>query len=205
MLSLFAISYTLVCSTSSRGGIGKSCDAMIGRRQLLQSCVAVLPFAVFPENAVASQGINIDDSTKVAIIKAKALREMVRRRAQQRRSMPMDVTTAANNYKSLSMEVLKQRDALLLPLQAKLTDIAAKAVLPDEQKQQLALQPLLLKGHLLELDQALTESKFDVYVSKTTKSTYLGGKVERELEEVCETLDDFLAIAAGKTVDMRSD
>ena len=35
--------------------------------------------------------------------------------------------------------------------------------------------------------------------------TYPGGKVERELEEVCETLDDFLALAAGRSVEARPD
>ena len=35
--------------------------------------------------------------------------------------------------------------------------------------------------------------------------TYPGGKVERELEEVCETLDDFVALAAGQTVPPRVD
>eukprot|EP00630_Chrysocystis_fragilis_P012414 CAMPEP_0197408318 /NCGR_PEP_ID=MMETSP1165-20131217/28264_1 /TAXON_ID=284809 /ORGANISM="Chrysocystis fragilis, Strain CCMP3189" /LENGTH=287 /DNA_ID=CAMNT_0042934745 /DNA_START=32 /DNA_END=897 /DNA_ORIENTATION=+ len=50
------------------------------------------------------------------------------------------------------------------------------------------LQPLLLKGHMLELDQALASPEgFAQYVSKTTGDTYPGGKVERELEEAVET------------------
>lgn len=55
-----------------------------------------------------------------------------------------------------------------------------------------ALQPLLMKGHMLELDQALASGEgFKTYVSKTTGDTYPGGKVERELEEAVETARDY--------------
>ena len=60
-----------------------------------------------------------------------------------------------------------------------------------------------MKGHLFELDQALKEFKFEEYKSKTTGSTYLGGKVERELEEVCETADDFISLAYGRPIEQR--
>ena len=51
--------------------------------------------------------------------------------------------------------------------------------------------------------QALKEYKFDAYTSKTTGATYPGGKVERELEEVCETADDFINLAYGRAVEAR--
>lgn len=60
---------------------------------------------------------------------------------------------------------------------------------------------MLLKGHYSELDEAVASpTGFDEYVSKSNKKTYAGGKVERELEEVVETADEFLALmaAAGK-------
>ena len=69
----------------------------------------------------------------------------------------------------------------------------------------LARQPEFLKGHLSELEFYLKKSQFDEYVSKTTGETYPGGKVERELEEVCDTASDFLALAAGKPVPVRAD
>ena len=46
--------------------------------------------------------------------------------------------------------------------------------------------------------QALKGAKFDAYISKSTGRTYPGGKVERELEEIGETCDDFLTLALGK-------
>ena len=52
--------------------------------------------------------------------------------------------------------------------------------------------------------QALKAYKFDSYTSKTTGSTYPGGKVERELEEVCETADDFINLAYGRAVEGRA-
>ena len=62
--------------------------------------------------------------------------------------------------------------------------------------EEAALQPLLMRGHLLELDQALGSSDaFEPYVSKTTKENYPGGKVERELEEALETADAYCNLA----------
>jgi hypothetical protein len=46
--------------------------------------------------------------------------------------------------------------------------------------------------------QALKEAKFEAYISKRTGKTYPGGKVERELEEIEETCDDFLTLALGR-------
>jgi len=58
---------------------------------------------------------------------------------------------------------------------------------PDE-----TIQPQIMKGHMLELDEALrSPDGFTEYVSKTTKDTYPGGKVERELEEAVETAEDY--------------
>lgn len=54
------------------------------------------------------------------------------------------------------------------------------------------VQPLLMKGHMLELAEALkAPDGFKEYVSKTTGDTYPGGKVERELEEAVETAEDY--------------
>ena len=41
------------------------------------------------------------------------------------------------------------------------------------------------------------KSKFEAYTSKRSGRDYPGGKVERELEEISETCDDFLTLAAG--------
>ena len=74
--------------------------------------------------------------------------------------------------------------------------------LPEEKQKRAELLPLLLKGHYLELDQAVESATgFDEYASKSQGGkVYPGGKVERELEEVVETAEEFLALmaAAGK-------
>ena len=85
-----------------------------------------------------------------------------------------------------------------------MTAAAAAIALPDAERQkQLSNQPLLLKGHLAELGVALDQASFDPYTSKTTEDLYPGGKVERELEEVCDTAADFLALAAGREAPQR--
>ena len=129
--------------------------------------------------------------------------------AANRRLLPLDPTPGVNNYASLTDKVKRDRERVLLPLQAAMVATASAAGsagrLPDELQKQLALQPLLMKGHLLELEQALVEGRFDEYASKRTGETYPGGRVERELEEVCETADDFLALAAGRAAPVRVD
>lgn len=39
------------------------------------------------------------------------------------------------------------------------------------------------------------DSGFETYTSKRTGATYKSGKVERELEEVIETAEEYIAIA----------
>ena len=81
---------------------------------------------------------------------------------------------------------------------------AGAAGLPEDVLKALKLQPSFMKGHLLELDTALAANQFDEYKSKTTGSVYPGGKVERELEEVCDTADDFINLAFGRAVEQRA-
>jgi len=62
----------------------------------------------------------------------------------------------------------------------------------NEGNEKASLQPLLMKGHMLELADALASPDgFAEYVSKTTGDTYPGGKVERELEEAADTAQDY--------------
>lgn len=78
-------------------------------------------------------------------------------------------------------------DSTLYPLQAKMLALA-----PDGSDARTQAQ--LMQGHLLELKQALAQADFAEYTSKRTKQVYPGGKVERELEEVSETFDDFMRL-----------
>lgn len=166
---------------------------------LAASCVPPAAYAAAPAGSVPAE-------IKTLATKAKALREAVHTGAGDRRKSPMDAAPGANNYDKLTARVLRDKEAVLLPLQAALAAYAATASLPNpEFQKQLALQPLLMKGHLLELDQAVAERKWEEYVSKTTGRTYPGGKVERELEEVSDTIDDFFELAANRPPPKRED
>ena len=51
-----------------------------------------------------------------------------------------------------------------------------------------------LKGHMLELDEAMAlpdDGGYAAYLSKSQGKTYNGGRVERELEEVLETTERY--------------
>lgn len=41
-----------------------------------------------------------------------------------------------------------------------------------------------------------SKQQFDEYISKTTGKTYAAGRVERELEEVTETVEEFVQLMA---------
>mmetsp|Transcript_3169 Transcript_3169/g.8186 ORF Transcript_3169/g.8186 Transcript_3169/m.8186 type:complete len:178 (+) Transcript_3169:17-550(+) len=95
---------------------------------------------------------------------------------------------------STATKVLTAKERTLVPLRTAmeknpLNDDAAK------------LQPLLMKGHMLELDEALASAEgFKPYTSKTTGDTYPGGKVERELEEAVETARDYCGLVDCDTL-----
>lgn len=200
--STVPVNRDLVVNTATRNG------GSIGRRQFVSGALATV-FAgscmSTPAYAAARAG-SMPAEIKLLATKAKALREAVRTGAGERRKSPMDMAPGVNNYEKLTTRVLRDREAVLLPLQAALAAYAATASLPNSEFQkQLALQPLLMKGHLLELDQAVAQLQFDQYVSKSTGRTYPGGKVERELEEVSDTIDDFFELAANRPAPQHED
>ena len=58
-------------------------------------------------------------------------------------------------------------------------------------------EALNMKGHLMELGCFVAKNDFEPYTSKTTGDTYPGGKPERELEEVEETVSEFIALSSS--------
>jgi hypothetical protein len=182
--------------------------ARLSRRAVVPSALAALALPAASASAASADLALAQDVTAVKLlaVKAKALRATVRSSAGNRRSLPMDATPGVNNYASTTLAVRRAQAQVLVPLQAKMSAVAAAPTgLPDELQKSLALQPLLMKGHLLELEQALGAYAFAEYRSKTTGDVYPGGKVERELEEVCETADDFLELLRGRAVAPRED
>lgn len=72
----------------------------------------------------------------------------------------------------------------ITPCQQKLQEVAAKLKLEGEAQTKVESLPLLMKGHMLELAQAIDSGKADAQA--------------REVEEVQETLADFLKLASSK-------
>ena len=185
-------------------GLLEQQTATLSRRAVLPSAVA---FATAPGLARAEQTPPPTiEQIKVLRANAKVQRATVRSSSGNRRLLRLDPRPGFNNYASVTDTVVRAQASVLVPLQAAMATFAATpSGLPDDVQKQLATQALLLKGHLLELNDALGKYQFDEYVSKTTKMTYSGGKVERELEEVCDTVDDYMALARGEAVEQRED
>lgn len=75
----------------------------------------------------------------------------------------------------------------IIPLQAKMAEVAAKLKLQATADQtRVELLPLLMKGHILELTQAIKETK--------AESQF------KEVEEVQETLTEYLKLASSKYI-----
>ena len=172
----------------------------VTRRQALSAASAASAASACSALPVSAKGNALaDEELRLLIVKAKELRSAVRTGAAARRKLPMDPTPGVNNYVPLTSKIERGTTTVLLPLQAKLSAVAAAAPLADEElKKALVQQPMLLTGHLSELKYYLGKHAFEPYTSKTTGKTYPGGKVERELEEVEETCDDFLTLLSGK-------
>lgn len=179
------------------------------RRETLAKFVAAAGAGAVSNADAASAArppVLIDDKSLVLLSKARALRDSTRIGAAARRKLPFDPTPGANNYPVLTKSLRYSQTNVLVPLQEAMTRIASGdlSALPEEQRKAFALQPVLMKGHMFELDQALGSFQFDTYVSKTTKETYPGGKVERELEEIAETCEDFFLLSRGKPPPQRN-
>jgi hypothetical protein len=81
--------------------------------------------------------------------------------------------------------VLNYLETYIKPLQVKMEKIAGKLQLSSEEDQKRAQTlPLLMKGHILELSQAIKEQK--------------SAFEAREVEEVQETMAEFLKLSSSK-------
>jgi len=149
------------------------------RRSFLARTVSAAAVVVLEGPAAPSFGQGATLETVEALGgKSKALRRLVR-----------------NTQGKAKKEVIRATEEVLIPLQAAMIEVAPTLGLEGEFQRQAETQPLLLKGHLIELQEAVDNAQFSEYVSKRTKDSYPGGKVERELEEVEETIDEFLRLA----------
>lgn len=180
----------------------------VSRRRVLECAPFVAVSAAVPLPAIAIAAPL--DKIKKLSVKARSLRTYVRQAAASRRRVVKD--PASGNYADIVNTVMRGRKEVLLPLQAAITAAAAATPLPEgELKAQLDMQPQELKGHLSELDYYLQPKQvkkgisFEEYTSKTTGDTYPGGKVERELEEVCDTASDVVLLLQGKAAPVRED
>jgi hypothetical protein len=158
-------------SPSKLASPGRACVST-SRRGASATLLAAATAAVFapalePALAGASRGDELAEIARLGA-QAKALREMAKTQGV-RAALPL----------------ASGLETTLLPLQAKMLAVSGEGTDARTQAQ-------LIQGHLLEFKQALAASEFETYVSKRTKKVYPGGKVERELEEVSETYDDFV-------------
>ena len=200
---LFAV--FISTSTALRVSVGANQKSaapaiFVSRRNFLALPAAAL--ALGGSVAPVSAGTALDE-IRVLGSKAKGLKSYVRSTSANRRKFPME--EGGNNYVNVITNLERGKSEVLLPLQAAMAAYVKTATpLSDAELQKaLKLQPSFMKGHLLELDTAIKERKFDEYTSKTTGDVYPGGKAERELEEVCDTFSDFLLLASGKPAPQR--
>ena len=110
-----------------------------------------------PDSLTPSRRLKV----KKLAVKAKALRNAVREQGEGAKS-----------------RVAKEKESVLEPLRVAMAAAAPglKEGLTDEQFEAAELQPVLLKGHLFELGDALERGQWERYTSKTTKATYPGAR-----------------------------
>lgn len=174
---MLAVNAAIYCALGLLGGPAPTTrvhESVISRRGAGGAVLAavgasLLPFGAIAEVAEAKLTGGLVEVSKLGA-QAKQLREAARTQG------PRAADALARGL-----------DTTLLPLQNKMLALA-----PDGSDARTQAQ--LIQGHLLEFKQALAQADFKEYVSKRTKQTYPGGKVERELEEVSDTFDDFMRL-----------
>lgn len=162
----------LCCIALAQGKSSRVQATVLNRRGASAALVTLVGASIFPLPGLAASAgavpTNLIDEIQTLGAEAKRLREVARVQG-----------------KSAAALLSRGLDASLAPLQTKMLAAAPK-------DSPALIQAQLMQGHLLELRQALAESDFATYTSKRSKQTYPGGKVERELEEVSETVEEFL-------------
>ena len=128
-----------------------------------RATAAAAPPAATHKAETATAGDLLCYEVKKLSLKAKALRAAV-----------------ASKGAASAGRVRSEADSVLLPMQ-KAMQLAAPTLGPPlgkPEQEKVQQQPLLLKGHLLELQQALDSGGgFDQYDSRSSGKTYAGGKV----------------------------
>lgn len=183
-----------------RADVRRTSGAMLLTRRSTLAAAAVSFTA--PVLAKGPPNPALTDDVKLLISKARGLRAAARGGAERRRLLPIDPTSGVNNYGALTRDLRAAVKKVLLPLVAELAAAAERAaaagLLAEDRQKELARQPQLLRGHVLELEAALSAHDFEPVRSSSSGTLYPGGRVERELEEVGETCDAFVALAEGR-------
>lgn len=132
-------------------------NAALSRRAAVSLAAAVLPASA----AQMASAATVASGTDLLVYKVRKLSV----KASQLRA------AVRSGGASTAARVTREKASVLLPLQEAMAAAApGLTLLPPEDLAQASLQPLVLKGHYLELDAALAKEEF--------------GRVERELEEV---------------------
>jgi len=159
------------------------------------ACSSVLlPTAVHAARLTAEM-----EAAAKAKVKPLSIDELTRK-ARSLRSFTITASKTGTPMEARHDRLVRKKEQVLMPLLAAITAVAPTLGLPEEKQKRAELLPMLMKGHFLELDEAIERNAFEAYESKSQGKTYAGGKVERELEEVIETAEEFLELmaAAGK-------
>mmetsp|Transcript_27769 Transcript_27769/g.60720 ORF Transcript_27769/g.60720 Transcript_27769/m.60720 type:complete len:259 (-) Transcript_27769:301-1077(-) len=175
--------------------------AQISKRHLL---IGLLPLAL-PRESLAEDGLQRPLPPRLLTVtpyvdKVKRLREVTHESGELVNLISTQVKGGGlmgGGADALKERLERGKAEVLQPLLDELSAAALELApgLEGPQRQRLQELPVLLKGHLLELTDAVDKRLFSQYSSKSTGKVYEGGRAERELEEVEETLQEFLQVA----------
>ena len=90
----------------------------------------------------------------------------------------------------------RKKESVMMPLLELMQATAPGLGLEAEKQKRAELLPAIMKGHYLEFDEAVSKGQFTDF--KVGDKTYLGGRVEAELEEIVETAEEFIALMESK-------
>lgn len=178
LILIFAL--VLACSGFQMSMSGSSEKGM-SRRDMFKSVTAASAAAVLSSGAPANAlfGFGENKSKEQLAVEALAgyrapVADVIRQLKAQELRGGRDDSAVVTNYAKKYFE----------PLQADMAQLAKGLKLAEEDQKKAETQPLLMKGHLLELAQACAAGDAKEQLE--------------EMEEVQETLDDFLKLAATK-------
>ena len=171
------------------------------RHHLLAAAAAATVCTAPAANAASGPAVDLVVTVGELAIQARALQFYVRDTAPASRANYAAMRTRVRRARTEQLQPLLSAMAAAAPdLRICAPELADCDCAPEPRRMAMAARQVeVVRTQLDALDAALADARgFDAIEGEQMRASYVGGGVERALEEICEATDLYLDLAAGR-------